>query len=493
MSLRLSQPKVIFEKTQGYAYLNKTSPTSVLDSWAFNPMIQGETVNQKQCSFKIKRIDLKLRHCIIPLLLVCCQMLVPSKGWAQSSNNTNNFSSFYFTGTDNFVRNNPIFREWLPGDGLRVGPAEIHPSLGVAELYTDNVFRTNNRRRSDFVTTIAPGMQVYLPFGGKHSFLIDYRAAQLLYHKFSENNVLAQHGVGHLKLDFPGGLKVDLQGGHREGFVNRGSDVDTQQDDITTWNTNRFLSEASLLGQSMGVRLRLEFTELNFTNNNQGAPRDRDTMRARLTFFVPTSRIISGLLGFDVLNRSYDKNKQLDSFAHGVFTGFRLRTSKLLFGDFRIGYRILNFDRAPVVDPAKLMELSQMGLSRGGKQQKRLFMIGNIVWNPTSRFNIRVQPFRRIRQAAVFNTSTFVQTGISINARQKLTDRYALRGRFFYTNNKFEEGRRDNRFRWKGGIEYRAVTWLGFRFDYIFDRRSSNQNIFDYYSNTFMISVQGFL
>ncbi|GJL55116.1 MAG: hypothetical protein NPIRA02_22480 [Nitrospirales bacterium] len=134
-----------------------------------------------------------------------------------------------------------------------------------------------------------------------------------------------------------------------------------------------------------------------------------------------------------------------------------------------------------------------MGLSRGGKQQKRLFMIGNIVWNPTSRFNIRVQPFRRIRQAAVFNTSTFVQTGISINARQKLTDRYALRGRFFYTNNKFEEGRRDNRFRWKGGIEYRAVTWLGFRFDYIFDRRSSNQNIFDYYSNTFMISVQGFL
>ena len=75
----------------------------------------------------------------------------------------------------------------------------------MAEIFTDNVFREKNGRRSDFLTTIAPGIQANLPFGGKHSLLLDYRAAQFLYSKFTENNVFAQHGVGHVRFNFPGG------------------------------------------------------------------------------------------------------------------------------------------------------------------------------------------------------------------------------------------------------------------------------------------------
>ena len=127
------------------------------------------------------------------------------------------------------------FRQRLPGEGLKIGRVEVNPFLGVGEVYTDNVFRRDTRRKSDFLTAIAPGIQGYLPFGGTHSLLLDYRAAQFLYAKFNENNALAQNGLGHLTLNFPGGLNINLQGGHVEGFDPRGSEVDSQQRDITKW------------------------------------------------------------------------------------------------------------------------------------------------------------------------------------------------------------------------------------------------------------------
>ena len=47
---------------------------------------------------------------------------------------------------------------------MLAGPVRLHPFMGVAEMYTDNVFRTNSKR-SDFFTTLAPGIQAQLPIG----------------------------------------------------------------------------------------------------------------------------------------------------------------------------------------------------------------------------------------------------------------------------------------------------------------------------------------
>ena len=197
---------------------------------------------------------------------------------------------------------------------------------------------------------------------------------------------------------------------------------------------------------------------------------------------------ISTLLGANISNNTYDENKQLDSFSYGVFTGFELAPSRLLSGEFRIGYTILNFDRAPVEQPPG------SDLSNGGKQQENLTMRGLFNWRPTSRLSLQIRPFRLIRQSAVFDTSTFVQTGVVISARQALTDRLAVGGSFRYQNLNFEEGRTDNRFRWRMGLEYRTVKWLGFRLDYIFAKRTSNEeDRFEFYSNSIMISVQGLL
>ena len=436
----------------------------------------------KHSSPIVKRIHLRFSYCLGLLFFVFCEMFLPIKGWTQS------FAPevFYFTGSQRPLRG-AIFREPLPGEGLKVGRVQVHPFLGTAEVFTDNVFRTKTNREHDFLTAIAPGIQANLPFGGRHSFLLDYRAAQLLYARFTENNVFAQHGVGHMKLDFQGGLKFDFQGGRTDGFDPRGSEVDIQEMDITKWRINNFLSQAQLSGQRGRIRLRSFYADLHYKNNGQATTRDRKRIGGNLTVFFNATPTFSPLLGVRIINNDYDTNKQLDSFSYGGFAGFRLAPSRLLSGEFRIGYTILNFDRAPEAQPPG------SDLSSGGKQQTAFTMVGNLNWRPTSRFSLQVRPFRLIRQSATFDTTTFVQTGVGIQARHQFTDRLDVRGRVNYANANFEGSRTDNRIRTRIGLGYRTVKWLGFRLEYIFGKRFSNESRFENYSNSIMVSVQALL
>ena len=432
-----------------------------------------------------KRIQLKFSYGLVLLFLVCCEMFLPIKGWTQSLGGS---GVFYFTGGQHRpIRFLGLFRERLPGEGVKIGRVEVNPFLGVGEAYTDNVFRRESNRKSDFLTIIAPGVQGYLPLGGKHSLLLDYRAAQFLYAKFNENNVLAQNGLGHLTLDFPGGLKINLQGGHIEGFDPRGSEVDSRQRDITKWREEDIRTQVELTGANMGIRLNVFYGDLHFKNNDQAEPRDRKYTSANLQLFVPTRFGFSPSLGVGVATENYDDNNQLDSFLYNVFGGFRLTPNRQLTGQLFAGISILNFDNAPVVQPPG------SNLNSGGDGQKAFFMTGNLRWRPTSRLRIRFSPFSSIRQSAVFDTSTFRQTGLQLSANQAFHKRLSARARFRYTNDDFEEGRTDNRFRWKMGLAYRTVKWLGFHLDYIYSKRFSTEREFEFSSNTILFTVQGVL
>nr|MBA3966658.1 outer membrane beta-barrel protein [Nitrospirales bacterium] len=215
------------------------------------------------------------------------EFFLPVKGQAQSFSDT---GLFYFSGNHQ-PRRSILFREFLEGpgigDGIKAGPVRLHPFLGVAEVYTDNVFRRNTNTKSDTLTTIAPGLQAFMPFGGgKHSVLLDYRAGIFRYNTFTQNNAVTQDALGHVSLNYPGGLAIDLQGGRIEGFDPRGSVVDTQQTDITKWNTNHGLSQVEFSGQRFGIRLRSGFQDLNHTNNGQSGRRDRTQVDGNLSLFV---------------------------------------------------------------------------------------------------------------------------------------------------------------------------------------------------------------
>jgi len=402
-------------------------------------------------------------------------------------------ATFTFTGSTR-PQEGTDFRKIFAGEELKVGLMRLYPFLGIAETYTDNAFKTKTKRKNDFIHTVAPGLQAQLRLGGQHRLIVDYRASQQYSQRFSNNDVLSQDAIGLLALNFPGDLKVDLQGGHTEGYDPRGSELDIQQTDITTWNTNSFLGSMEWFGSSVGFNLTVNTLSWNFENNNQGPTRDRWSHTADFTVFGSIASKTSVLLNFNFEKENYAQNKQLDSFTYGMSTGLRWAATGKTTGIIRAGYAVLNFDRARVKQPSGSL------LNSGGNKQEIFSVDGDLRWNPTTRASINIRPFRSIEQAAIFNTATFVRTGVFIRARQGIGARTNLTGTFRISQDEFEEdedsaasNRRDLRVLGAIGFDYQAIKWLGLRVDYRFERRSSNANQFDYFANTIMLSIQGLL
>lgn len=442
-------------------------------------------------------VTLPIKPGLYTLLLVAWLMVelaLPVKGWTQAIRD----ATFLGTGTIspyylpiNFFRA-PLRGGLLQSKGLQAGPVTIHPFLGMAQSFTDNAFAVKNGRKSDTVTTIAPGIQAYMPFFDRHFALIDYRAAQRFNSRFSENDALNQEALGRVSLSFPVGLKVDLQGGHTEGFDARGSDFDIQRQDLTTWHTNLFFGQVEYLGSQTGAQLRFRSIKWDFENNGQGVPRDNFRNSVALSTYLRVTRKTYAVLGFGIDTTTFDDNKQLDSFAYTFNTGFRVPASELITGELNVGVTILNFDRAPLA-PGSLPVGSPLSL--GGDGSKRLFIRGNFNWTPTSRLSVLFRPTRTIGQSAVFNSSTNTRTGGYISATQQLPNRFGLTGVVYYYLNEFSGGsdRTDHLYSMRIGLDYRTVKWLGFQLQYVFEGRQSTDNNFEYYANGLMVSVQGIL
>jgi hypothetical protein len=103
------------------------------------------------------------------------------------------------------------FQAWgqtQAGQGnIKLGPVEVHPSVGLMETFTDNVYRNYDGRdkKSDWITTLSPGLELVLPMR-RHSFRIGYVADVNWYADLRENNYVSQAATGSLNFDFPGGL-----------------------------------------------------------------------------------------------------------------------------------------------------------------------------------------------------------------------------------------------------------------------------------------------
>jgi hypothetical protein len=386
------------------------------------------------------------------------------------------------------------FSPVIPEDGVVVGPLKLNPFMGVAQMYTTNVFRTNNNAKSDFLTTLGPGIQAQLPFGGFHSFLIDYRTNIQYYSRTPSNDVQDQTASGRFKFDFPGGLKVELQGEHKLGHDPRGSAVDTQNLDINKWTANSLSGQVQYDGARSGVRMNLQSTRWTFLNNNQGITRDSLNNYVGLTFFGNVTGKTSVLTTISALQQIYDQNKNVDSVLYQISGGPTWNPSELLSAQLLVGYQYLHFTLAQVNQPPPL--LSQYTRSQDSFQN--FFFMGALNWRPTSLLTVTLQPYRTIQQTVVFNNLFSTITGVNLGASHLLTDDTTVTLNLGYEEDQFQSAsgstsftdRTDQLKNVAVGVKYRAVKWVGLGFQYMFEDRSSTQTQFEYQASTFMVSAQ---
>lgn len=398
--------------------------------------------------------------------------------------------SLSLTGTGRPFRGG--FRQLIPGRGLSVGPVTLHPHFGFGEIYTDNTFRTDLQKEEDYIHVVATGVQAALPFASKHVFLLDYGFTKQINQRFSSNDVETMDAYGRLTLNLPSKINVDLQGGHSRGYDERGTAVDIQSLEPNKWRTNSFLGQMEVFGAWAGARLTGKWTEWRFFNNDQSITRDRTTTSTGLTLFGKVAPTTNALISFTVTDRSYDRNKQLDSFSYRVSSGLTWEVTGKSQGEIRGGYEVLNFDRAAVPSPGP-------GLSAGGDKQETVFFGGYFEWQATPRLLVSLRPSRSIQQTAVVNTSSFTQTLINVNVDYGLTTRTHLSGFLGFINDRFsnpitldgETKRRDDNTITAGfGLDYKTIKWLGFRADYRYQERDSSFSRFDFSANSVIVSAE---
>jgi hypothetical protein len=385
----------------------------------------------------------------------------------------------------------------IPDDGIRLlEPLKLHPMMGIAQMYTDNVFRTQTNRKSDFFTTLSPGIQAQLPFGGSHAFLVDYRTNLQTYANTPSNDVQDQTASGRFKLDFPGGLKLDLAGEHKLGHDPRGTALDTRAIEINKWQANSFMGQAEYFGAQSSIRMNLQSTRMQYlAGSGQGPIQDRLINYAGLTFSRDASPKTSLLANVGVTQLIYDENKNLDNAVYQMSGGARWNVSELTSGQILIGVQHLQFTNAQVNQPPPV--LSQF--TRTENSYTNFFVMGNVVWTPTPLLTVTLQPYRTVQQTAVFTSLFFVATGANLGASHRLTDSITLTFNGGMELDDFTSatgaaaGTADRTDLLKNvavGIKYLAVKWVGLGAQYIYEDRDSTRTAFEYQANTFMVSAQ---
>lgn len=390
-----------------------------------------------------------------------------------------------------------LFSSELPGDGPRIGPLKTHLFLGIAEMYTDNVLRTTHKR-SDFFTTFSPGIQAQLPFGSRHSFLVDYRTNLQVYQRTPSNNVADQTASGHLTFDLASGIKLDLQGEHKTGHDPRGTAFDTQAIDINKWKTNGVSGRLEYQGAQIGTELTVQSVWWQYLNNNQGSIRNRVSQYAGVKFIGHMLPNTSPVLAFGVTNDSYDFNKNLDRVTYTISAGARWDITGNMSGEFLAGYQFLQFTRAQVEQPPPVLSRFR----RNSDSATSPFVAGYLYWTPIPRLQITLQPYRSIQPTVVFGTTFFTGTGVNLSAVRNITDRLDLRANIGFEQDKFSTPaggvsvtppRTDTLTNFVIGVNYRTVELFGVGLQYVYERRTSTVDLFEYQANTLMISLTGYL
>jgi hypothetical protein len=386
----------------------------------------------------------------------------------------------------------------LEGGNLKAGPFAVHPHFGIAESYTDNVFRTREGfggRTFDWYTTYAPGLQLKLPILGRHRWVLDYKSNIERYSRASSQNVEDQTIATNLVLDSPTGVLVSVIGELKTGHDYRGAATSTGalSDEPNKFYNTAYGGELKY-AQTLFVRARVKTIRWQFIGPNAG-PRDGSSFgdintRNRLENYAAlalggrvmpkTYMFVEGWVGEEI----YEINKDLDSTTYTGTVGAVWDVTGKTSGQIGIGWQRRIMDRAS---------------TRGAGSFSGLYINGMVLWRPDERTSINLGVYRRTNETVLGGTLYFVSTGTTLDISRALTNKWRVTGQFVYNHDTYSdpivaEGqqatREDGYITLGAGLWYQIQPWLGARATYTYSERLSNFEGVEYAANVGMVSLQ---
>lgn len=380
----------------------------------------------------------------------------------------------------------------------------IHPYITLAGEYTDNLFNIRTDEKTNFLTTISPGIWFALPRTKEvpititpHNSAAGGLEYQLKEYAKDEFNRFNAYLLGGLNIKFysenadlnttngrlEGVFRYNMKNGLSLQTLDRYS-RDTDMFDIGSvegHTQRKYKSNLLHLTADWNINERLR-AKVNYGNFYLDYDADSDTFLDRddnaltLYGYVKYTEKSSFFINYDYVHVSYhDAFKEKNNEQHFIYVGWNwLSTAKtnLLV---KLGYQKKKYD-----DNSKFKK----------NPDKFAFELqGTHDFTPKTKLLAVI--FRKMEETDSFVASGKTVLGLWLKFTHDFSQRTSARVDFKYENADYDQlidvKRVDDRYFIRPSVQYIFNDWFMGALSYSFDTRDSTDGLFDYNTNTFSL------
>lgn len=372
----------------------------------------------------------------------------------------------------------------------------FHPFLVVREEWTDNLFETHYDPKSDWITTVAPGLWVAVPSnrekllsmsttptasGGlqlsrikpeavrRYQAYAMYSPEVVIYADHSDHNHFNHNAQAMFQYNFNNGLSFDII-----DIFNDREDIsgDGRTDTLYRYQSNLV---DFLTTYDPSEKLTLRFGYSNFyLDYDEDINRYRDRMDNAFDFYAfykikPKTSVFAQYTHAFI---DYDASDDYNNEESRYYLGINWEMTAKSTGRFKVGYMEKEFDNSDVQD--------EDGFSFELQAQH----------NFSAKRAIQFNGFRRFNESDVAGASSFYSTGVDIGLMQKFTEKTSATLNLTYEQHEYNGlDRDDDYFRIGPAVRWEPREWIFLDLGYYWTDLDSNIQFYDFTSHTVILRL----
>lgn len=359
---------------------------------------------------------------------------------------------------------------------VKAGSFEIIPFVNVTEVYTDNVFATQNDTKSDFVTIISPGIKLLFPrVKRRYQLELKYQADIERFARFSSENAVSHTLGGKFGVMFPMGLELRADDEFRRAHDPRAENPLSPELDF--YKDNLFHASAAYL---LTDRFKLQ---LDYSNYVLTYDADRNNFRNYMSnalavyAYYRFTRKVSAFVEYEHVIFEFDESAALNSREDHFFGGITWDLTGKTQGMIKAGYSVKDFDDSSIEGSRDF--IFEMGVNH----------------NLTSRDSIHITGSRATHETNLLGESFYVSTVLFAEYARRLTGKITGKANIGYAWDSYSGlvPKTDNI--WTAGLSlsYQFKRWLLTEAGYRYTKRSSNVDAYNYGDSTVFFRIEGTL
>lgn len=373
-----------------------------------------------------------------------------------------------------------LINEDLPNrEGIKLGGLVLHGAMKAREELDTNVFLTNDNRKFDAITVLAPSGGIEIPLGD-NMISADYEGSMYLYGNYPDQNHYDQKArlLGELNLTR---YKITLKDTYND-FTDRSADENSRRIQRRINNGRVGIStQMNKLGFDVGYTNLWEVygqpDDIIF-NNITYRDKDRFTnmvdAAVSYRFWPKTSLFFESDLGFITY---YNSSLPPDSIFVDFLVGARGRPTNKTRVNIKGGIRYQNYSKSDVMNDKFFFG----PVASGGFD---FYINDNNILN----FGVDM----RVLESTYANMNYYYANMVGMKYKHMFTEKLSTTPYAFYqlslypgktVENGVEAKRYDNLYGFGLSVRYDVRKWVSAEIKYEYTQRSSKFDIYDYLDN----------